>query len=88
MDENTKNMNTNEQLLKTTLATVFNVPIDIIGEDSSMDTVSQWDSVKHLNLVLAIEDTFNVSLTEEQSLEILSFPLIKLVLAEHGISFS
>ena len=53
-----------------------------------MDTVSQWDSVKHLNLVLAIEDTFNVSLTEEQSLEILSFPLIKLVLAEHGISFS
>lgn len=88
MDKNTKNMNTNEQLLKTTLATVFNVPIDIIGEDSSMDTVSQWDSVKHLNLVLAIEDTFNVSLTEEQSLEILSFPLIKLVLAEHGISFS
>ena len=88
MDENTKNMNTNEQLLKTTLATVFNVPIDIIGEDSSMGTVSQWDSVKHLNLVLAIEDPFNVSLTEEQSLEILSFPLIKLVLAEHGISFS
>ena len=81
-------MNINEQLLKATLATVFNVPIDIIGEDSSMDTVSQWDSVKHLNLVLAIEDTFNVSLTEEQSLEILSFPLIKLVLAEHGISFS
>jgi len=81
-------MNTNEQLLKNTLATVFNVPVDIIGEDSSMDTLSQWDSVKHLNLVLAVEDAFNVSLTEEQSLEILSFPLIKIVLAEHGVNFS
>jgi acyl carrier protein len=81
-------MNVNEQLLKNTLATVFNVPVDIIGEDSSMDTLSRWDSVKHLNLVLAIEDAFNVSLTEEQSLEILSFPLIKIVLAEHGVNFS
>ena len=81
-------MNTNEQLLKNTLAIVFNVPALLIGEESSMDTLSQWDSVKHLNLVLAIEDAFNVSLTEEQSLEILSFPLIKVVLGEHGISFS
>lgn len=81
-------MNANEQLLKNTLATVFNVPVDIIGEDSSMDTLSQWDSVKHLNLVLAVEDAFNVSLTEEQSLEILSFPLIKIILAEHGVNFS
>ena len=81
-------MNTNEQLLKNTLAIVFNVPALLIGEESSMDTLSHWDSVKHLNLVLAIEDAFNVSLTEEQSLEILSFPLIKVVLGEHGISFS
>ena len=88
MDKNSKTMNANEQLLKNTLATVFNVPVDIIGEDSSMDTLSQWDSVKHLNLVLAVEDAFNVSLTEEQSLEILSFPLIKVVLAEHGVNFS
>jgi acyl carrier protein len=88
MDKNSKTMNANEQLLKNTLATVFNVPVDIIGEDSSMDTLSQWDSVKHLNLVLAVEDAFNISLTEEQSLEILSFPLIKVVLAEHGVNFS
>lgn len=87
MDKNIKTMNKNEQLLKNTLAIVFNVQADLIGEESSMDTLSQWDSVKHLNLVLAIEDAFNVSLTEEQSLEILSFPLIKVVLSEHGISF-
>lgn len=87
MDKNNKTMNSNESLLKNTLATVFGISEENIDENSSMDTLSQWDSIKHLNLVLAIESKFNISLTEEQSLEILSYPLIKIVLAEHGISF-
>ena len=80
-------MNSNEQILKNTLATVFAISAENINEESSMDTIIQWDSLKHLNLVLAIENAFNISLTEEQSLEILSFPLIKIVLTEHGIDF-
>lgn len=77
----------NESLLKNTVAGVLGVNIDEINDESSMDSLQQWDSVKHLNLVLAIEEVFGVSLTEEQSLEMLSFPLIKLVLSEHGINF-
>jgi len=82
-----KIMNSNEQILKNTLATVFAISSENINDESSMDTIIQWDSLKHLNLVLAIENAFNISLTEEQSLEILSFPLIKIVLTEHGIGF-
>lgn len=77
----------NESLLKNTVAGVLGVNIDEINDESSMDSLHQWDSVKHLNLVLAIEEVFGVSLTEEQSLEMLSFPLIKLVLSEHRINF-
>lgn len=78
----------NELILKNTIASVLGVSPDEINDDSSMDNLHEWDSVKHLNLVLAIEEIFNVSMTEEQSLEMLSFPLIKLVLAEHGINFN
>lgn len=77
----------NELLLKNTVASVLGVSPDDINDDSSMDNLHEWDSVKHLNLVLAIEEVFGVSMTEEQSLEMLSFPLIKLVLAEHGVKF-
>jgi len=77
----------NETLLKNTLAGVLGVSQEVINDDSSMDNLNEWDSVKHLNLVLAIEDVFCISLTEEQSLEMLSFPLIKLVLSEHNINF-
>lgn len=77
----------NETLLKNTVAGVLGISPDDINDDSSMDNLSEWDSVKHLNLVLAIEEVFGVSLTEEQSLEMLSFSLIKLVLSEHNINF-
>lgn len=77
----------NELLLKNTVASVLGVSPEDINDDSSMDNLHEWDSVKHLNLVLAIEEVFGVSMTEEQSLEMLSFPLIKLVLAEHGVKF-
>jgi acyl carrier protein len=78
----------NDTKLKQTLAQVLGVPESGIGDETSMDTVPQWDSLKHLNLVLAIEEQFGVSLTEEQSFEILSYPLAKAVLAEHGIDFA
>lgn len=77
----------NETLLKNTVAGVLGVNPDDINDDSSMDNLHEWDSVKHLNLVLAIEEIFGVSMTEEQSLEMLNFTLIKLVLSEHNINF-
>lgn len=80
-------MNPNELKLKQVLADLFDMPAEKVGDDTSPDTVSKWDSVNHLSLVLAIENAFDVSLTEEQSVEILSYPLIKAVLQEHGIKF-
>jgi acyl carrier protein len=78
----------NDATLKRTLGEVLGVSEASIDDETSMDTVENWDSLKHLNLVLAIEEKFDVSLTEEQSMEILSYPLIKAVLAEHGVAFA
>jgi acyl carrier protein len=77
----------NDQRLKNVLAAVFKINPLEINEESSVDTVERWDSLHHLNLVLALESEFNLSLTEDQSVEILSFPLIKIVLQEYGIKF-
>jgi acyl carrier protein len=80
-------MQQNEARLKQALATVFGVSPDSIDESSSVDTVEQWTSLNHLTLVLVVEEQFNVSFTEEQTVEMLSYPLVKAVLAEHGVSF-
>lgn len=80
-------MQLDENSLKRVMADVFGIDASTIDEMSSVDTIKEWDSLKHLNLVLALESEFNVTLTEEQTVQILSYPLIKLVLSEHGIHF-
>jgi acyl carrier protein len=72
----------NEQALRQLMATVLRIPADSISDDTSMDTVAGWDSLKHMNLVLAIEEEFKVSIPDEDAANITSYPLIKLVLAE------
>ncbi len=80
-------MRVSERKLKQVLANVFRIDASRIVETTSVDTVKEWDSLKHLTLVLALEEQFNVTLTEEQTVQILSYPLIKVVLEEHGVDF-
>ncbi len=76
-----------ETKLKQVLADVFGVDVPSINDESSVETVEKWDSLNHLNLVLALEEQFDVSLSEEQVVEMLNYPLVKVVLEEHGIEF-
>jgi len=75
----------NEIKLKSVLASIFQVDVILINDETSVDSVEGWDSLTHMNLVLALEQVFNVSFTEEQTVEILNYPLIVITLAEHGV---
>lgn len=70
------------------LSTTFKVPVQDIGEDFSIDSVESWDSLAHLNLVLRLEHEFNISMSEDETVEIISLALIKLVLKDHGVPIS
>lgn len=70
------------------MANVFGVAPSAISEQSSIDTVASWDSLKHLNLVIALEEHFHVTFTEEEVIEILNYPLIKMTLEKHDIMFA
>jgi len=71
-----------EAALKQTVASVLEVEPDTIGPDTSMDTVGTWDSLRHMNLVLAIEDEFKVSIPDDEVANMTSYPLIILVLKD------
>jgi len=80
-------MNQNEQRLKKVISKCLKIDESEINDNTSVDTVPLWDSLKHLELVLTLEGEFNVSFTSDQTIEILNYPLIKIVLSEHGITF-
>lgn len=70
----------NENALKQLMATLLEIDTGTIDLDSSMDNIPTWDSLRHMNLVLALEEEFNVSIPDEDAANITSYKLIKLVL--------
>ncbi|QUY43026.1 acyl carrier protein [Acaryochloris marina] len=54
------------------ISTILNVPTDKLNIDSSPESVEQWESMKHINLVLAIEEEFDVQFDDEQIAELQS----------------
>ena len=80
-------MSATEERLKRVMGDVLKIEASEVNDDTSVDTVEEWDSLRHLNLVLALEQEFDISFTEEQTVEILNYPLIKIVLEEHQVSF-
>lgn len=77
----------NEQKLRNVLAVMLQSPVEEISDSTEMDAVEGWDSLKHLKIVLALEEAFDVSFDEEISLEITSLPKIRSALGELGVSF-
>jgi len=53
------------QQVRSIASDIFGVPADKIGAESSPETIENWDSMQHLNLVLAIEEKFGVQLEPE-----------------------
>ena len=75
----------NEEKLKKVMATVFKIDAATIDSNTSPDTVKPWDSLNHLNLIIAIEETFDISFTETQTVEMLNYDLVKIALQELGV---
>ena len=63
-------------------ADVFNVPVDRLRLETTRDEVPQWDSLHHINLVIALEQTFGIQFTPEHMEQMLSIELVTLIVSE------
>jgi acyl carrier protein len=50
----------------------MDVPAESLTEDSSPANVESWDSLKHMNLVLALEEEFGIRLNDERIMKMVS----------------
>ena len=64
------------------VADVFQVPVETVQAQSSPDTIESWDSLHHLEMVLALEQEFGTQFTPEEIEQLLSVELIAGLLAE------
>jgi acyl carrier protein len=51
--------------------------IEEIDLNFSMDEIPEWDSFKHYELIVAVENEFKIKLEDVDTIEITSIPIIK-----------
>ena len=76
-------MGTRERILSV-VSKVLAIPADSIDDDSSPENIESWDSLKQMNLVLALVQEFGIRFTDEKIVEMLSVRLIVEAVAELG----
>lgn len=73
-----------DKKIKDVMANVFQTSAKNISNKSSKDTLKKWDSLKHLQLVMALEEELGIKFTDKQTTEMLNFELIKKIIQEKG----
>lgn len=65
-----------EDKLKQIFKELFKIEPGDFREDLDVNSVLGWDSMNHLNLVIALEESFNVSFSTEEVIQMTSVKAI------------
>ena len=68
--------------IKQVMSLVFEAPLESIADDASSDNIENWDSLRHLNLILALEEEFGVSIPDEEVGNLVNYKLIEITINE------
>lgn len=71
-----------ENRIRKIMSNVFLINESDIKEDASPETISQWDSIGHLNLITSIEEEFDILLDQDQIVEMLNLNLVIVITQE------
>lgn len=71
-----------EARIKDVMSVVFEIDSESINEDSSQDNIVGWESIKTLDLIVALEEEFGVTIPLEEVGNMTNFKYIKLMIEE------
>tara|TARA_B100001167_G_C16567856_1_gene211065 strand:+ start:25 stop:264 length:240 start_codon:yes stop_codon:yes gene_type:complete len=65
---------------------ILDVPVSEINDESSPETIENWDSFNSLMLADELESEFNISFTLDEIIDSANVAAIKKHLKNHGVS--
>jgi acyl carrier protein len=65
------------------LADNLKISLEQAAQNLTMQDVNDWDSLSHMNLIVAIEDEFQLQLTGDEIAEMISLDKIREILQKH-----
>lgn len=70
------------QKILAVMSAVFEIDIDDIPENAAPGVIETWDSLKHMNLVLALEEEFEIRFNDDDIAELITISLIESIIKE------
>lgn len=61
-----------EKKIYSVISKILGVPIKDLNEQSSPETIEGWESLKHMNLVIALEEEFDVQFEDDEIVNLLN----------------
>lgn len=71
-----------ENRIKELMSIVFETDLSFIDDNASPETIENWDSLKHMNLISVLEEEFNISFSDDEIVEMLSYKCILKIIKE------
>lgn len=69
-------------LIKKIMSIVFDEDIVNISDDAEPLKIDQWDSINHLQLIVALEEEFEIKFSDDELTELLNLPLINNIIQQ------
>lgn len=63
--------------IRKVMSQIFDLDPSSIVAESSPKTIERWDSLKHMQLIMALEDEFGIRFSDDDIPELTSFKLIE-----------
>ena len=69
-------MNEINERIRNLMAIVFGIEIEHIKDNAEPGVIESWDSLRHMNLIVALEEEFDITFSDDEMIELLNFHLI------------
>lgn len=63
--------------IKKVMSQIFELNPENIGDESTPETIERWDSLKHMQLIMALEDEYGIQFSDEIIPDLVSFTAIQ-----------
>ena len=66
----------------------FSISKDKLKKDLKYNTIPQWDSVGHMSMIAALEDSFNITFEMDDIIDFSSYKTGKEILKKYKVNIS
>lgn len=77
----------NQEKYKQVFIECFGVAADVLGDQFTYQCVPSWDSVGHMGMIAALEDTFGIMMETDDIVDFSSYTKGMELLGKYGVTF-